>query len=223
MIASDNTLSTLNRKFGEALAVGSNKIVVGAPGVENEKGAVYIYNMDGTGEIKIQASDGVASDRFGSSVDISDNYVIVGAWGDDDDGSTSGSAYIYNLDGTNERKVTASNAGASDRFGYAVAVGANIAIVGAPFEDADANNAGAIYRFTLDAVNIIPTFEIANYGSLKEVSIPGLSGIHKINVNKYSSILVKEIPATTVGIVTDIYVAEIPSNVSIGSSIKIGT
>ena len=221
--ASDNTVSTLNRKFGEALAVGSNKIVVGAPGVENEKGAVYIYNMDGTGEVKIQASDGIASDKFGSSVAISDNYVIVGAWGDDDDGSTSGSAYIYNLDGTNERKVTASNAGASDRFGYAVAVGANVAIVGAPYEDADANNAGAIYRFTLDAVTIVPTFEIANYGSLREVSIPGLSGIHKIDVSKHSSILVKEIPATTVGIITDIYVAEIPSNVSIGSSIKIGT
>ena len=223
VIASDNTVNTLNRKFGEALAIGSNKIVVGAPGVENERGAVYVYDMDGTGEVKIQASDGVATDRFGASVDISGNYIIVGAWGDDDDGSTSGSAYIYNLDGTNERKVTASNAGEFDRFGYAVAVDANIAIVGAPMEDGDASNAGAIYRFTLDAVTIVPTFEIANYGSLKEVSIPGLSGVHKINVNKYSSILVKEIPATTVGIVTDIYVAEIPSNVSIGSSIKIGT
>ena len=134
VIASDNTVNTLNRKFGEALAIGSNKIVVGAPGVENERGAVYVYDMDGTGEVKIQASDGVATDRFGVSVDVSGNYIIVGAWGDDDDGSTSGSAYIYNLDGTNERKVTASNAGEFDRFGYAVAVDANVAIVGAPWK-----------------------------------------------------------------------------------------
>ena len=89
-------------------------------------------------------------------------------------------AYIYNLDGTNERKVTASNAGEFDRFGYAVAVDAIVVIVGAPMEDGDASNAGAIYRFTLDAVTIVPTFEIAPGGS-KEVSIPGLSGVHKIN------------------------------------------
>ena len=56
--ASDNTASTTNRKFGEALAIGANKILVGAPGVNNEQGAVYIYNMDGTGEVIITASDG---------------------------------------------------------------------------------------------------------------------------------------------------------------------
>ena len=221
--ASDNTASTTNRKFGEALAIGANKILVGAPGVNNEQGAVYVYNMDGTGEVIITASDGAATDRFGASVAITDEYIIVGAWGDDDGGSSAGSAYVYNLDGTNERKITASDAEASDRFGFSVAVDGGVAIVGSPLEDEDGSSAGAIYRFTLDGNNIIPTFELGTFDSLKDVSIPGLSGIHRIGVTTYSSLLLKEIPEATVGIVTDIYVAEIPSNVAIGNSIKIGS
>ena len=221
--ASDNTASTTNRKFGEALAIGANKIVVGAPGVNNEQGAVYVYNMDGTGEVIITASDGAGTDRFGASVSVTENYIIVGAWGDDDGGSSSGSAYVYNLDGTNERKITSSDAEASDRFGFSVSVDGGVAIVGAPYEAEDGSNAGAIYRFTLDGNDIIPTYSLQEYENLTEVSIPGLSGIHRIGVSTYSSLLLKEIPSASVGIVTDIYVAEIPSNVSIGNSIKIGT
>ena len=221
--ASDNTGSTTNRNFGEALSIGSNKIVVGAPGVNNEQGAVYVYNIDGTGEIIITASDGAATDRFGSSVSVTDDYIIVGAWGDDDDGSASGSAYVYNLDGTNERKITASDAQTGDRFGFGVAVDGGVALVGAPYEDQDGPEAGAVYRFVLDGNNIIPTYDLQEYENLKEVTIPGLSGIHRIGVTTYSSLLVKEIPSTSVGIVTDIYVTEIPSNVSIGNSIKIGS
>ena len=33
--------------------------------------------------------------------------IVVGAWGDDDNGSVSGSVYVYDLDGTNEAKITA--------------------------------------------------------------------------------------------------------------------
>ena len=34
-------------------------------------------------------------DRFGASVAISDNYIVIGASGDDDTGSDSGSAYVF--------------------------------------------------------------------------------------------------------------------------------
>ncbi len=46
---------------------------------------------------------------------------VVGAYRDDDAGSSSGSAYVYNLDGTGEVKITASDGAADDRFGYSVA------------------------------------------------------------------------------------------------------
>jgi hypothetical protein len=44
---------------------------------------------------KLTASDGASSDNFGRSVSISGDYAIVGAAGDDENGSDSGSAYIY--------------------------------------------------------------------------------------------------------------------------------
>ena len=48
-------------------------------------------------EVKITASDGAANDLFGGSVAISGDLAVVGANGDDDAGSYSGSAYIYDI------------------------------------------------------------------------------------------------------------------------------
>ena len=45
-------------------------------------------------EQKLTASDGAAEDYFGISVAISGDTALVGAAGDDDNGSLSGSAYI---------------------------------------------------------------------------------------------------------------------------------
>ena len=52
-------------------------------------------------------------------------------------------------------------------------------------------------------------------------SLSELNGIEQIDVNLYSSVLTSSLPSS--GIVTDIYVANIPENISIGSSIGIGT
>jgi hypothetical protein len=46
---------------------------------------------------KITASDGVASDFFGHSVAVGSGRIVVGAYADDDNGTNSGSAYIYSL------------------------------------------------------------------------------------------------------------------------------
>ena len=48
---------------------------------------------------------------------MGDNKIVVGAYGDDDNGSSSGSVYVYDLDGTNEIKITASDGASNDRFG----------------------------------------------------------------------------------------------------------
>ena len=46
---------------------------------------------------KLTASDGAGIDYFGVSVSISGDYAIVGAHYDDDKGTDSGSAYIFDL------------------------------------------------------------------------------------------------------------------------------
>ena len=52
-------------------------------------------------ETKLLASDGASDDNFGIHVSISGDgtAAIVGAHGDDDNGSRSGSAYIFDIDG----------------------------------------------------------------------------------------------------------------------------
>ena len=139
--------------FGTSVAIGSNKIVVGAPGNDDDgtsSGSVYVYNLDGTGEVKITASDGAQYDDFGRSVSIGSNKIFVGSYGDDDDGSTSGSAYVYDLDGTNEIKITASDAAGGDSFGNSVAIGNNKLVVGSPYDDDDGSSSGSVYVYNLD-------------------------------------------------------------------------
>ena len=139
--AADNAL------FGCSLATGHDKLVVGASG---EVGAVYVYDLDGSNEVKITASDGASGDSFGGAVAIGSNKIVVGANLDDDDGSSSGSAYVYNLDGTGEVKITASDAAAGDEFGKSVAVGGNKVYVGASKEDTGASDSGSVYIYNLD-------------------------------------------------------------------------
>ncbi|MHC4698740.1 MAG: FG-GAP repeat protein, partial [Planctomycetota bacterium] len=88
-------------------------------------------------ETKLTASDAAALDMFGFSVSVSGDTAIAGAPNNDDDGSDSGSAYIFQRDegGTGNWgeviKLTASDAAAEDQFGYAVSISGDTAIVGA--------------------------------------------------------------------------------------------
>ena len=147
MTASDAAGSDLN---GYSVAIGSNKIVAGAYGDDDNgssSGSVYVYDLDGTNEVKITASDGASSDIFGIDVAVGNNKIAVGAYGDDDNGSLSGSVYLYNLDGTGEVKLTPSDAAASDQFGSSVAIANNKLVVGAR---RGSNQLGSVYVYNLD-------------------------------------------------------------------------
>ena len=54
--------------------------------------------------------------------------------------------------------------------------------------------------------------------------IKGLAGSHQIGIDTAQTVVYQEIPnSSTTGIVTDIYVSHIPTHVSVGSSVGIGT
>ena len=150
--------------FGDAIAVGSGKVVAGSWSIDigsnNFQGAVYIYDLDGTNEVKITASDGAASDQFGSGVGAGCGKIVVGARGDNSD---QGSAYIYNLDGTNEVKITASDGAIDDYFGYSVAVGCGKIVVGA---FGDNLSSGSAYIYDLDGTNEVKI--TASNGSMND-------------------------------------------------------
>ena len=98
--ASDGAANDL---FGRSVAISGEYVVVGAHGNDDAgrySGSAYIFKRDGDAwneQAKITASDGAADDNFGISVAISGDFAVVGANGDDDAGSYSGSAYIYDI------------------------------------------------------------------------------------------------------------------------------
>ena len=101
-------------------------------------------------EVKLTASDGAALDRFGSSVSISGDYAVVGAHLDDDNGSTSGSAYVFVRSGDNwtqQSKLIASDGAAGDWFGLSVSISGDSAVVGAYFDNDNGLSSGSAYIF----------------------------------------------------------------------------
>ena len=84
------------------VGVSGNVIVMGAYQDNDndfESGSTYIFTTSGEYLNKITATDGVTIDNFGYSVGVSGDVIDVGAWGDEDNGSDSGSAYIFTTSG----------------------------------------------------------------------------------------------------------------------------
>jgi len=101
LTASDGVMGD---QFGESVSISGDQAVVGAKfndlsgSISSNFGSAYIFvKGDGTWpqSLKLTASDGAAQDRFGNSVSISGNQALVAAVFDDDNGSNSGSAYIF--------------------------------------------------------------------------------------------------------------------------------
>ena len=87
-------------------------------------------------EIKLLASDGEAFDNFGLSIAIDNGVVAVGVLGDDDNGTDSGSAYLFNAStGAQIAKLLPSDGTAGDNFGFSIAIDNGVVAVGAFYDD----------------------------------------------------------------------------------------
>jgi trimeric autotransporter adhesin len=178
---------------GGTLAVGAYAESSAATGVDGDQadetapfaGAVYVFaRQEGawSQEAYLKASNTAAFDQFGWSVALSadggtlavgapgESSAATGVGGDQDDDSAplAGAVYVFaRVAGawSQEAYVKASNSGAGDVFGTAVALsaGGDVLAVGAPLEDSSATgvggdeandasvNAGAVYVFGRDA------------------------------------------------------------------------
>lgn len=146
--------------FGRSVALDGATAVVGAynqgssgPFVYDGPGAAYVYRPTPGGWIesaRLSASDAATGDWFGYSVSVSGNKALIGAIGDDEHGSSSGSAYVFRFDGTNwieEAKLTASDGAREDRFGFSVSIADDLAVVGAPQNSLTATGRAYVFRF----------------------------------------------------------------------------
>ncbi|HRI02620.1 MAG TPA: carboxypeptidase regulatory-like domain-containing protein [Pyrinomonadaceae bacterium] len=154
--ASDGATSD---RFGHSVAISGDTAVVGAytddVGVNTDQGSAYVFVRSGTTWIQqaqLTASDGTASDRFGVSVAISGDTIVIGANLDDVGANIDqGSVYVFVRSGTawtQQTKLIATDGSADDRFGSTAAILGDTAIVGAFRDDVGANtDRGSAYVF----------------------------------------------------------------------------
>ena len=102
---------------------------------------------------KLIGSDSITNDHFGQAIAVSGNIAIVGAWGNDDNGLNSGSAYLINISNPSNPielvKLLPSDGSQGDLFGWSVAIDGNTAVVGAFSDDDNFNNSGSAYVFDI--------------------------------------------------------------------------
>jgi hypothetical protein len=145
--------------FGSAVAVDGDRILIGAPGngvVPDFPGSAYLFDRDNdTGiwsEIAVLSpSDGNSSDMFGYAVDLCGDDLIIGAISHKGDRVSSGAAYIFKREADNTWKEVTKlyplDGGNRDRYGWALAIEKNTAVVGAFWNDAQGEKSGAVYVY----------------------------------------------------------------------------
>ncbi|MDB4780382.1 dockerin type I domain-containing protein [bacterium] len=148
-------------EFGTCLAISGDTIVTGAPlhdTVLRDEGLVYVHRFDSKStswflEATLTAPDAGENDRFGSSVAIDGDRILVGTPRDDDRGIDGGAAWVFDrTDGSwvASAKILRDTTDWQSGFGSAVALEGDLAVVAADRDDRFATDDGAVHLYELD-------------------------------------------------------------------------
>ena len=142
--------------FGFSVAIHDGFIVVGNNDNSANSGSGYVFRLE-RGEfrllqhIKNPDKGSPENDYFGSSVAISDGFIVVGAGGDND---VSGSVYVYRLERGEfrllQRIQNPDGSPEGDRFGVSVAIHDGYIVVGASFDNGSFDDEGSVYVYRLE-------------------------------------------------------------------------
>jgi pimeloyl-ACP methyl ester carboxylesterase len=173
--------------FGYSVSVFGDTAVIGALGFFHSA-YVFVHNESG-GWIQqaklLPDNDGSAHNYFGISVSVSGDTAVIGADRDDDNGNSSGSAYVFVRNGsgvwTQQTKLLPNDGAASDYFGSFVSVSGEIAVISAHQDDND-TGFGSAYVFVrngsggwIQQAKLLPNNEDAYFG--RPISVSGDTAI----------------------------------------------
>ena len=162
-----------NDRFGSAVGLGGDTSLIGIPDADPagdaDAGEVSVFERDPDTQVfdderTLTAADKAASDNLGAAVSVDADIAVSGAPGHDIGGDAdAGSAYVYNRDSVTGDwqqavKLTAgADVDAMDNFGDAVAIDADIILIGVPADDPNGiSDAGAAYLFSRDPDEAAP-------------------------------------------------------------------
>jgi hypothetical protein len=146
-------------RFGEAVALDGDTIVIGAPGRHEavaSSGAVYVYTWTGTIwmlQTKLAPLVAQIGAEFGGALALDGDTALVGADGErSEDGmlSGAGAAYAFTRQGTGwsqGTRLVAADSSAVARFGGRVALEGDTGLISAIGDDQAGPDSGAVYVF----------------------------------------------------------------------------
>jgi hypothetical protein len=155
LVASD---ADLDDGFGSMMVLEGDTLVVGAMDADTEAGedagAVYVFGLVGGSwveQARLVAADGVAEDRFGNSLALAGDTLLVSASSADLGAfSNAGAVYVFVRRGgtwTQEAKLLPPVTETNAWFGDALALQGDTAVVGAGQVDLAGSLAGAVFVF----------------------------------------------------------------------------
>ena len=135
--------------LGKSAAIYGNICAVGAPNASfngTNSGVVKIFSTSNDGltwglVTTIYPDDEDSGMYFGYDVDIYDEYLVVGAYGDDTLDSNAGAIYVFKTNNTGWNtwyqvsKLTGDDSEAGDQYGHSVSIYGNKIVVGARYND----------------------------------------------------------------------------------------
>ena len=171
-----------NDRFGYSVAIAGDTVVVGSPYDDDggsNSGAAYVFRTTDGGATyievaKLKAADAAAYDYFGIAVAMDGTTIAIGATGDDDGGSYSGSVYVFSStdDGatySQVAKLTAADAAKDDEFGVSVAIDGGFVAIGARYDDDGGAESGAVYIFGTCEARTGSCADGATYGQVAKL------------------------------------------------------
>lgn len=145
-----------HESYGTTVSISGNVAIVGSPRSDDnggQSGAAFIYELATNTtpvETRISAGNSGFENAFGLALDLHDDRALIGSISDGIYGANAGAAYIFQrLGGTwqLESRLTAPDADSFDFFGSAVSLDGNLALIGAPGDDAIKKDSGSAYTF----------------------------------------------------------------------------
>ncbi len=150
IVSSDRTMGDY---FGRSVSCHNEQIIIGALYADTDQnggiyklnsGAAYVFEIDSTGawieSQKMVTADRDWEDYFGHAVAIKDNYILIGALGEDHINNSSidllnaGAVYAFEKDNSGfwveQQKMIASDHAANNQYGNSIALDGNVAIIG---------------------------------------------------------------------------------------------
>ena len=143
--------------FGLSVAIDGDIALIGAHYDDDngdDSGSVYVFTRSAgiwTEQAKLTASDAAPFDNFGEGVALDGETALIGATGDDDNGSRSGSVYVFTHSAgvwKEQAKLTTSDGSRDDDLGRSVALDGDTALLGVQFDDDNGISSGSAYVFT---------------------------------------------------------------------------